>query len=36
MKLSLRWVLIHMFEEHARPCEQTDLLRQSIDGRLDE
>ena len=30
---SLRWVLVHMVDEHARHDGHADLLRQSIDGQ---
>jgi hypothetical protein len=29
---SLRWILVHLIEEHARHCGHADLLRQAIDG----
>ncbi len=29
---SLRWILLHLIEEHARHCGHADLLRQAIDG----
>ncbi len=32
--VSLRWVLVHMVEEHARHNGHIDLLRQRIDGAV--
>jgi uncharacterized damage-inducible protein DinB len=32
--MSLRWVLVHMIEEHARHNGHADLLRQKLDGRV--
>jgi hypothetical protein len=29
---SLRWILVHMIEEHARHNGHADLLRESVDG----
>jgi hypothetical protein len=29
---SLRWILVHLIEEHARHCGHADLIRQAIDG----
>ncbi len=31
---SLRWVLVHMIEEHARHLGHADFLRQAIDGAV--
>jgi uncharacterized damage-inducible protein DinB len=33
---SLRWVMVHMIEEYARHCGHADLLRESIDGTVDD
>ncbi len=33
--VSLRWILVHMVEEYARHCGHADLIRESIDGRVD-
>jgi hypothetical protein len=33
--VSLRWILVHMIEEYARHCGHADLIRESIDGRVD-
>lgn len=30
---SLRWILIHLIEEHARHCGHADLIRESIDNQ---
>lgn len=34
--MSLRWILVHLIEEHARHCGHADLLRQAIDGSTGE
>ena len=34
--INLRWILVHMIEEYARHCGHADLLRQSIDGVVDD
>jgi uncharacterized damage-inducible protein DinB len=31
---SLRWILVHLIEEHARHAGHADLLRESIDGQV--
>jgi hypothetical protein len=31
---SLRWILVHLIEEHARHCGHADLIRQAIDGAV--
>jgi Protein of unknown function (DUF664) len=31
---SLRWIMIHMIEEYARPNGHADLLRERIDGTV--
>lgn len=31
-RMSLRWILLHMLEEHARHAGHADLIRESIDG----
>ena len=33
---SLRWILVHLVEEYARHCGHADLLRQAIDGVVDD
>ena len=33
---NLRWILIHMIEEYARHVGHADLLREAIDGRVDD
>jgi len=33
---SLRWILIHMVEEYARHLGHVDLIRESIDGSVDD
>ena len=33
---SLRWIYIHLIEEYARHCGHADLIRQAIDGQLDD
>jgi uncharacterized damage-inducible protein DinB len=35
-QFSLRWILVHMVEETARHCGHADLLREAIDGVVDE
>lgn len=32
--VSVREVLVHMIEEHARHCGHADFLRERIDGRV--
>lgn len=34
--LSLRWLLVHLAEEHARHVGHADLLREAVDGRTGE
>jgi uncharacterized damage-inducible protein DinB len=34
--ISLRWMLVHMIEEYARHCGHADLIRESIDGQVDD
>jgi hypothetical protein len=29
---NLRWIMIHMIEEYARPLGHADLIREAIDG----
>jgi uncharacterized protein DUF664 len=29
---SLRWIVVHVIEEYARPNAHADLLRESVDG----
>ena len=31
---SLRWILVHMIEETARHAGHADLIRESIDGKV--
>lgn len=33
---SLRWIYVHLIEEYARHCGHADLIRQSIDGQVDD
>jgi Protein of unknown function (DUF664) len=33
VRVSLRWVLVHMIEEYARHLGHADLIRESIDGQ---
>lgn len=33
---SLRWIYIHLIEEYARHCGHADLIRQAIDGAVDD
>jgi hypothetical protein len=33
---SLRWIYVHMIEEYARHCGHADLIRQAIDGQVDD
>jgi len=33
---NLRWIMVHMIEEYARHCGHADLIRQSIDGVVDD
>lgn len=33
---NLRWLLVHMIEEYARHCGHADLIRQTIDGAIDD
>ena len=35
-KVSLRWILVHMIEEYARHCGHADLVREAIDGTVDD
>ncbi len=35
-KVSLRWIVVHMIEETARHCGHLDLLREAIDGTVDD
>jgi hypothetical protein len=35
-RASLRFILVHMIEEHARNNGHADLLRQSLDGETGE
>lgn len=35
-EVSLRWILIHMIEEYARHAGHADLLREAIDGTVDD
>lgn len=35
-QINLRWVMVHMIEEYARHCGHADLIRQSIDGVVDD
>jgi len=32
LRMSLRWVLVHMIEEYARHNGHADLIRERIDG----
>jgi uncharacterized damage-inducible protein DinB len=32
IRISLRWVYVHMIEEYARHCGHADLIRERIDG----
>lgn len=34
--LSLRWILVHMIEEHARHNGHADLIRERVDGLVGE
>lgn len=36
VRVSLRWVLVHMIEEYARHNGHADLIRESIDGQTGE
>jgi uncharacterized damage-inducible protein DinB len=33
---SLRWILVHMIEEYARHCGHADVIRENIDGAVDD
>ena len=33
---SLRWVMVHMIEEYARHCGHADVIRENIDGTVDD
>ena len=33
---SLRWILVHLIEEYARHVGHADLIRQAIDGQVDD
>ena len=33
---SLRWVMVHMIEEYARHCGHADIIRENIDGSVDD
>lgn len=33
---SMRWILVHMIEEYARHCGHADLLRESVDGVVED
>jgi hypothetical protein len=33
---SLRWIYVHLIEEYARHCGHADLIRQAIDGQIDD
>jgi hypothetical protein len=33
---NVRWILVHMIEEYARHCGHADLLREAIDGVVDD
>ncbi len=33
---SLRWIYVHLVEEYARHCGHADLIRQAIDGQVDD
>lgn len=33
---SLRWVMVHMIEEYARHCGHADIIRENIDGAVDD
>jgi hypothetical protein len=33
---NVRWILVHMVEEYARHCGHADLLRQAVDGVVDD
>ena len=35
-KNSLRWILVHLIEEYARHVGHADLIRQAIDGAVDD
>ncbi|MEM8746455.1 MAG: DinB family protein [Actinomycetota bacterium] len=35
-RVNLRWILVHMIEEYARHAGHADLLRESIDGVVDD
>ena len=35
-RVSLRWILVHMIEEYARHCGHADLVREAIDGTVDD
>ncbi len=34
--INLRWIMVHMIEEYARHCGHADLIRQSVDGVVDD
>jgi hypothetical protein len=36
LRMSLRWVLVHMIEEYARHNGHADFLREAIDGTVGE
>ncbi|HQZ33028.1 MAG TPA: DinB family protein [Ilumatobacteraceae bacterium] len=33
---SLRWILVHLIEEYARHCGHADIIRENIDGAVDD
>lgn len=33
---NLRWILVHLIEEYARHCGHADLIREAIDGVVDD
>lgn len=33
---SLRWVMVHMIEEYARHCGHADVIRENIDGAVED
>ena len=35
-RLTMRWILVHMIEEYARHLGHADLVREAIDGTVDD
>ena len=34
--VTLRWILVHMIEEYARHCGHADIVREAVDGTVDD